>query len=396
MLPCFATTTPGLEALLLGELVALGLAGEITEAGGVAFDGDAAALARALLALRTAHRVTVRLAEFRARGFAELERHGATVEWERILAPGSAVHFRVSSRKSRLYHEDGIAERLEGAVLTRLGHVERVRGANAALDREADVLQLPGVQRFVVRLFRDRVTISADAAGALLHRRGWRRDVGKAPLRETLAAAMLLGVTWQGTEPLLDPMAGSGTIPIEAALLARRMAPGRLRRFAAEQWPLMEGGVFEAVRHELAASELPECPVPIAGRDRDAGAVRAAIANAERAGVAGDVDFTRGAVSDIPPDDGTGLVITNPPYGVRVSETRALRDLYAALGRTLRARRPGWRIALLSASPVLDGQVGASWREVWRTTNGGIPVRLLSTPPPSGARAAGSPRQTAP
>lgn len=377
-LPCLATTTPGLEPLLAAELAALGMPGQADE-GGVEFGADPTGVARALVHLRTAHRITVRLATFQARGFAELERHAARVEWARVVPVGGAVHFRVTARKSRLYHQDAIAERLERVVLGTVSGTSAVRAPAAAEALEDDVAQLPGVQRFVVRVFRDEVTISADASGALLHLRGWRQAVAKAPLRETLAAAMLLGVEWDGAIPLCDPFCGSGTIAIEAAHLARRMAPGRMRRFAVEAWPSIGSGVVDAVRAAARREELSAAAVTVVGSDRDEGAIRAARANAERAGVAGDVEFVRRTVSELPAAEGPGLVACNPPYGVRVGERQALRNLYAALGTTLRERRPDWQLALLSASPLLDGQVGVRWREVWRTTNGGIPIRLVTS-----------------
>lgn len=374
---CLATTTPGLEHLLAGELKALGLEPAVSE-GGVEFGADGAGLATALVQLRTAHRVTVRLATFKARGFAELERHADAVDWRSIVTAGAAVHFRISSKKSRLYHEDGIAERLERAVARTVADITGVRAPSAAEAMEADVEQLPTVQRFVVRLFRDEVTISADATGALLHRRGWRQEVAKAPLRESLAAAMLLGATWDGREPLHDPFCGSGTIVIEAALLARHMAPGRARRFAAERWPSLGEAPLALARASARALELPSAAVTIVGGDRDLGAIAAATANAARAGVAADVEFRQATVSELSRDPGPGLLITNPPYGVRVGERDALRNLYAALGTVLREKRPTWRLAMLSAAPQLDAQLRLPLQEVWRTTNGGIPVRLVT------------------
>lgn len=377
-LSCYATAAPGLEPLLARELAALGHE-PVAEAGGVAFTAEPGALADALLRLRTASRVLVRLAEFRARTFAELERHGGEVDWSAVVPGGMTVHFRVTSKKSRLYHQDAIAERLERSVAAAVPGTTAVRAPSDAEEREDDPTTLPGVQRFVVRLFRDEVTISADASGALLHRRGWRQDVARAPLRETLAAAMLLGTGWRGDVPLHDPFMGSGTIPIEAALLARRIAPGRGRRFAAESWPMLSTGVFLAARTRAASEELSRAPVAIGGSDRDPGATLAAIANAERAGVVLDVALTRATVSELPPADGRGLILTNPPYGVRVGERTALRSLYAALGNALREQRPNWRLAMLVNDRVLQGQVGVPMREVFRTTNGGLQVRLVST-----------------
>lgn len=377
LLSCFATTAPGLEAILGAELGTGGLAVREIEPGGVGFDATPAQLAASLIGLRTANRVSVRLASFRARTFAELERHGAAVDWARVLAPGGRVHFRVTSKKSRLYHEGAIAERLERAAQGAVAGLEAVRAAGQAEALEDDVLRPPGVQRIIVRVHRDEVTLSADASGGSLHRRGYRLATAKAPLRETLAAAMLLGCGWEPGEPLVDPMCGSGTLAIEAALIARRIAPGRWRRFAAEGWPMLAAADFAAARELAATAELASALAAIACQDRDRGAIEAARANAERAGVAADIAFTVAPLSALPVDAGPGWIVTNPPYGVRVGEANRLRSLYAALGQLLVTRRPNSSLAMLSANPMLAGQVGVAFAERWRTSNGGIEVRLL-------------------
>ncbi len=374
---CWSTVTPGLELLLAGELAALGATPTGSEPGGIAFRADAALLSAALLGSRIASGIQVRIAGFRANAFGELERLAGRVDWGRVVAPGAAVHFRVTSRKSRLYHQDAIAERLERSVLAAVPGATAVRAASDAAALEDDPAALPTVQRLVVRVFRDRFTISADAAGSLLHRRGWRLETARAPLRETLAAALLAAVPWHGETPLADPFCGSGTIAIEAAQIARRMAPGRARRFAAESWSMLDATVFAATRRRLAAAELAAAPLPISAADRDAGAIAAARANAERADVAGDVSIEQAPLSALGDDAGTGWIVTNPPYGARVGERRALRDLYAALGNVARRHRPAWRIAILSADRALEQQVGVAWTECAATSNGGIPVRLL-------------------
>ena len=375
-LTCFATATPGIESLLSDELRALGIVPAAREPGGVEFAATRAQLAEALLWLRTANRVVVRIAAFHARSFGELERHAAKVAWGDVIAAGGAVHFRVTSKKSRLYHEDGIAERLERAVAGSVRGVKVVRAPSAAEEMEADVTRLSDVQRIIVRVMRDEVTLSADGAGALLHLRGYRQAVAKAPLRETLAAALLMASGWEPGLPLLDPMCGSGTIPIEAAMMSRRMAPGRTRRFSAEAWPGFDAE-FTAVRERARAGELAQVPGQIVGRDRDAGAIEAALANAERAGVVVDIAFSRDTISALEPDGGAGWVVTNPPYGARIGERTGLRDLYAVLGRVIRERRPKWRLAMLSADRMLEAQLGLMLEEVLRTTNGGIPVRVV-------------------
>lgn len=377
-LSCWAVTAPGAESLAAAELLALGITPGAQEPGGVAFLATTAQLADALLWLRTAVRVTVRLATFTARSFPELERHAKGVDWGAVVPSGTAIHFRVTSKKSKLYHQDAIAERLEKIASAAVRAVTPVRAASAAEVLEEDVTQLPGVVRIVVRVFRDEVTLSADASGALLYFRGWRQAVAKAPMRETLAASLLLSSGWTPSEALLDPMCGSGTIVIEAALMARQMAPGRARCFAAERWPAISPDVWVEARARAASKELPTAGVSLFGGDRDAGAIAAANANAVRAGVSADVEFGQGTMSRLAPDDGAGWVITNPPYGTRIGERTALRDLYASLGNLMRDRRPGWRLAMISADRMLEGQVGLPLEEMLRTTNGGLPVRVVT------------------
>ena len=376
LLTCWAVTAPGVEPIVAAELRALGLVPGATEPGGVEFQAGGDDLVRALLWLRTANRVTIRMAEFRAAAFGELERHATKLPWRRLIPEGAAVHFRVTSKKSRLYHNDAIAERLERAVLAVVPGTRAVRAPSEAEALEDDLTRIPEVQRVVVRVSRDIFTLSVDAAGALLHRRGWRQDVAKAPLRETLAATILEACGWDGSLPLVDPLCGSGTIAIEAALLARKVAPGRHRRFAAEAWPSLPPSLWAIGRADARSAER-ESATPIAGSDRDAGAIAAAQANAERAGVGGAVEFTRATISGLVPDDGEGWLITNPPYGARIGERTGLRDLYAVLGRVLRERRPHWRLGMLSADRMLEGQMGIRLQEVLRTNNGGIPVRVV-------------------
>jgi len=369
-LSAFAVTAPGLESLLAAELEALGFSPRAEEPGGVGFETDLAGLQRANLQLRTASRVLVRIAAFRAAHFSELEAGAARVPWSNWLPADGAVHFRITSRKSRLYHQKAIADRLEAAV-------RRAAPGATALRAAAEIEEREDVQRFVMRLAYDQCEISADSSGRLLHLRGYRQAVAKAPLRETLAAAMILGAGWDPTEPLLDPMCGSGTIPIEAALLARRIPPGLHRRFAFEQWPGHDARAWERVRADAQAAVLPRAPAPILASDRDAGAVEATRQNATRAGVLADLDIRQCAVSAITPPPEPGLVLTNPPYGLRLGEADRLRDLFARLGHLIRGPLAGWHLGLLSANPALDRQLAIELEARWGTTNGGIPVRLM-------------------
>ncbi|MBX9928276.1 MAG: hypothetical protein K2X99_05110, partial [Gemmatimonadaceae bacterium] len=268
-------TAPGLEAITLAELRALGIAATVEDAGTIGGAMTLAQVAMANIALRTASRVVVRVATFAAPGFRELEKGAKTLDWSRFAPRGGAVAFRVTCRKSRLYHSDAVAQRLGNALLARVPDARVVKWS----DEEDDQ-----VQRFVVRLMRDECTVSADSSGTLLHRRGYRLESGKAPLRETLAAAMLLASGWDAASPLIDPMCGSGTLAIEGAMLARGIAPGSGRAFAGERWPSGDAAVWREARATARAAERA-INFPILASARDAGAMAAASANAERAGV---------------------------------------------------------------------------------------------------------------
>ena len=200
-------------------------------------------------------------------------------------------------------------------------------------------------------------------------------------MRETIAAGMLLAAEWSGRTPLLDPLCGAGTIPIEGALIARRIAPGAARaqsgEFAFARWPELREGDLTRELERARERELPRAPAPILGSDRDAGAVEAAVANASRAGVADDISFTKRALSAIEPPGEAGLLATNPPYGVRASPGSDVRNLYAQLGKVAAAMLPGWRIGVLSPDRALDSQLHLPLQRVLELSNGGIRVRYL-------------------
>jgi putative N6-adenine-specific DNA methylase len=239
------------------------------------------------------------------------------------------------------------------------------------------------VQRIIVRFDHDRCTISADSSGELLHRRGWRQAVAKAPLRETLAAAMLAACEWDGAVPLVDPFCGSGTIGIEAALRARNIAPGLGRGFAMESWLGTDSAMVSGARAIARAAAKPGAGVAIVMSDRDEGAIAAARANAERAGVLNDLTIERRSLSEtaLATIGERGLLLTNPPYGLRVSDGADLRGLYTRLGDVLRAGGRGWRLAMLVPDRTLAASVRLPMDTLLRTSNGGIPVSVEATRP---------------
>jgi putative N6-adenine-specific DNA methylase len=393
----FASTAPGLESITAGELKTLGLRGR-QEIGGVAFGGDLDRLYEANLWLRTASRVIVRLARFHASTFYELERRAKKLAWEQFLPASGPVRLRVTCRKSRLYHSDAVAERVLSAISRaasrsieasdagfddKRGDADQAEDAEHA-DESDDTGLEPGIegqpQLFIVRIVHDEVEISADSSGALLHRRGYRQEVAKAPLRETLAAAMVLASGWRKSEPLLDPMCGSGTIPIEAAMIARGIAPGLQRRFQFMNWPTFDEDLWNRVL-ENARQSVTHSAAKIRASDRDAGAVQAAARNAERAGVADTIQFSAQAVSDSIAEledfeNGVGWILTNPPYGIRMGESDDLRNLYARLGTALKTKR-GWRVGLLTSDTGLVRHTRLPLVPRFSTSNGGIPVSFL-------------------
>jgi putative N6-adenine-specific DNA methylase len=380
---CYAIVAPGLEQLAAAELRAMGIEPGAIEPGGVGFAAADPRIFEANLRLRTVSRIIVRIAGFRATAFHELERLARTVRWDEFVAPGAAVRLRVTCRKSRLYHSDAVGQRVGDAIKRRVAGVTIPGGKMADDDAEDEAPERPA-QLFLVRFQNDVCTISVDSSGELLHRRGYRLATAKAPLRETLAAAMLLAMNYDGTVPLMDPMCGAGTIAIEAALIARCIAPGLSRAFSCEQWPGAPLKKFHEVRAAARAGTRPRAASPIVASDRDAGAAGAALANAERAGVAADIEIRRGALSGITPPEGRGLLLTNPPYGVRASSGVEVRNLYAQLGNVARAKCAGWTLAFLSADRAMEAQVKLPLTEALRFKNGGIPVRLMRGESPAG------------
>jgi putative N6-adenine-specific DNA methylase len=378
---CYAICAPGLAPLASAELATLGIAAR-PDPGGVSFDAGPGALYRANLHLRTATRVLLRLATFRARGFPELERHARTVPWERLLRPDSTYRLRVSCAKSKLYHEGAVAERLHGAIDAKTGAHPAEQAQEGDAGEESDALTAHS-QLFVIRFFRDVCTVSADTSGAPLHMRGYRQELARAPLRETLAAAMLLGSGWPGDELLVDPFCGSGTIAIEAALLARRIPPGLANRehtarpYRFESWPEHDVGAWSECVGEARGAILPRAAASLFGFDRDPGAIRAARSNAARAGVEDDVELHERSFESFEPPAPSGWLVSNPPYGVRVGDKGESRRLLTRLAATARSSLRAWTICVLAPEGRLLRSLGPDAAQVLQTRTGGIQVGII-------------------
>ena len=386
----YAVCPPGIEAICASEARALGVRAVKAERGGVSFRATTRQLYAANLWLRSATRVLVRVAQFEAGTFAELQAQAREVVLDEWLGERTP-RLRVSASRARLYHTDAIAERLHEVWGGGAEPADRQAGRRAggvdgqggpASSGHDDASEDDDSQLFVVRNVGNHFTVSADCSGQPLYKRGWRHEVAKAPLRENMAAALLLAVGWNGSTALLDPFCGSGTIAIEAALLAAGRPPGFLRSFALFDWPAFEAGTWASVVGQAAEAEsdTERALPPIVAADRDAGAVAATLANAERAGVSDLVQAVHRSVSDTVGPDGagdTGWVVTNPPYGARIDHGGDLRNLYSRFGDMARDRLAGWSIGLLVADRRLAAHTALSLHEQLRFNNGGIEVELL-------------------
>ena len=307
-LDLFAACQPGLEPFLIEELSRQYVNAQAVP-GGATFTGNMQTVMRACLWLGTASHVRIRLAQFRCRALGELQRKAAELPWGHWLSNRVPVALTSRSRRSRVYHTGGISERIYNAISGSLGKPPML-----ARDEDETVACV------TARFEEDLCTISLDATTTPLHRRGYRLDGRKAPLREDIAHALVLASNWSPDAAMLDPFCGSGTIAIEAAGLAMGLAPGRLRPPAMQQTACFDIDAWQAVLEECSSRE----PVaPIAASDRDQGAVEATRQNAERAGVKHAIQCNVHALAAQPWLEGrdaptTGTLITNPPYGVRI------------------------------------------------------------------------------
>ncbi|KQW79408.1 RNA methyltransferase [Devosia sp. Root413D1] len=325
----FLVATPGLEAALRAEAAALGFEKPQQVEGGVTITGGWPEVWRANLELRGASRVLARFATFRAMHLAQLDKRARKLPWAALLRPDVPVAVEASCRKSKIYHAGAAAQRVATAIREELGATVVDKAPLTVMARIED----------------DLVTISVDTSGELLHKRGHKEAVNRAPMRETMAALFLSQCGYTGDEPVLDPMCGSGTFVIEAAEIAAGLQAGRSRTFAFEQLASFDRAKWDALR----TTTRREPTVRFYGSDRDAGAIEMSKANAERAGIAGLTEFRQLPVGELErPPGPPGLVIVNPPFGTRIGESASLGPLYRSLGSVLRERFSGWRVGLIT------------------------------------------------
>jgi len=376
----FASAARHLETLLADELRGLGFDDARETRAGVRFSGTLADAYRVCLWSRVASRVLLPLAEFEAAGAEALYAGVQRIDWAQHLSPQRRFAVHLDAARSEVDHAHFGALKIKDAIVDQFR--ERT-GARPSVDTRRPDVAVHGL------LFRDHATLSLDLSGDALHRRGWRAQGGAAPLKENLAAAVLLRAGWPDIAAaggdLLDPLCGSGTLPIEAALMAADIAPGLLR----EHWGFTGwlghdaaawDGLLAEARERRAAGlrRLAASGARIQGSDQDPAALRAARANAEHAGLAGHVRFERRGLADCRPDAGRGgLVVTNPPYGERLGAESGLPALYAQLGATLREHFDGWQAAMLTGNPELGKRMGLRAKRFHTLYNGPIECRLL-------------------
>lgn len=382
----FATTPKGMEASLAAELRVLGAAAVDAGRAGVAFRGPLRLGYRACLWSRTASRILLPLTRFAAPTPDTLYDGIRAVDWNEHLSQTGSLAVVFNTAQSQITHSQYGAQKVKDAVVDQF----RDRfGVRPSVDRERPDL------RINVYLFRDQARLSLDLSGESLHRRGYREDGAAAPLKENLAAAILLLAGWPAIAAeggsFLDPMCGSGTLPIEAALIAADVAPGLLRPyFGFLNWRGHDGAAWNELlqeareRREAGLERLPA----IAGSDLEPVAVRSALANLARAGLAGRVRIERRDIETVAPPAGRpGLLAVNPPYGERLGEERELIAFYVRLGEIVRARFPGWRAAILAGNPRLELRLGVSPGRTDELYNGPLECRLLHFELPAAGKA---------
>jgi putative N6-adenine-specific DNA methylase len=369
----FVVTPPGLEPLCQRELMGLGIPpGDIVlRKGGLAFTGRLTACYQANLMCRTAGHILMRLQSFTARHFDALEKHARAIPWELYLSTTTALEVRVSAHQSRLYHSDAVAERIFSAVKERL--------ASGLPDDAGPIASEVPAQRIWARLHKDRVTLSLDSSGDHLHKRGLKTHGGPAPLRETLAAAAMLLAGYDGSGILCDPMCGSGTFAVEAAMMVKRIPPGWYRTFAFMEWPAFRPAHWDYLRHQAAPRSNPLAAPLIYAADRSRTAVEQLAALLQGSDIEDAIDLQKKDFFGFtPPPLGShrGVIALNPPYGRRLGQAAATPRLVGEILHKLQRDFRGWQIILVLPEKRLLYQVPFTFKS-HHTMHGGRPIWLV-------------------
>ncbi|TJZ77254.1 THUMP domain-containing class I SAM-dependent RNA methyltransferase [Chitiniphilus eburneus] len=363
----FAPSPRGLEALLANELRAIGAQDIRPTEGGVAFSGGWELVYAANLHSRIASRILWRIDERAYRSESDLFRMAGRIDWPALFPVSRTIKVGVTAQRSPLRSIEFAALKIKDAICDVF---------RAATGERPSVDTLAPDVRIQLFLTDRTATLYIDTSGEALFKRGYRQQNVDAPLRENLAAGLLQLAGWHGDCALFDPMCGSGTFLIEAASLAMRRAPGRDRRFAFERLALFDEQAWQAVRQEARAYELPALPHPIVGSDRDAVAVAATRENLVAAGLAEHVELRTGDVLDAQAPAASGVLIANPPYGVRLEDQEALAEFYPRLGDALKRNFAGWRAYLFTADLRVPKLIRLSATRRLPLYNGALDCRL--------------------
>ena len=363
-----ATAAAGLEAVVGREVRELGYDCQV-ENGRVRFQGDARAIIETNLWLRAADRIKIIVGTFPAKTFEELFQGVFALDWENYLPLGA--RFPISKAKcvkSKLHNEPSVQAISKKAVVKKLQkHYARPEGI--------PLMETGPEFKIEVSILKDVATVMIDTTGSSLFKRGYRTEKGGAPIKENMAAAILQLSNWYPDKPLIDPTCGSGTFCIEAVMIARKMAPGLRRSFAFEEWNWISDRLIQEVRTEAAKKVDRELELDIMGCDIDARMVEIAKANAQVAGVAGDITFKQMRVQDLRSDKINGVIISNPPYGERLSDDAGVTKLYAEMGQVF-APLKTWSKFILTSDEAFETKYGSQADKKRKLYNGTLKVDL--------------------
>ncbi|HJV15880.1 MAG TPA: class I SAM-dependent RNA methyltransferase [Bacillales bacterium] len=360
-----ATAAMGLESIVAKEVRALGYECEV-ENGKVLFTGDESAIARCNLWLRTADRIKIKVAEFKAFTFDELFEKTKALPWENYLPEDAEFPVIGKSVKSKLFSVSDCQAIVKKAVVERMKKHYR---------RNTWFEESGALYRIEVALLKDVATITIDASGQGLHKRGYRVDQGEAPLKETLAAALVLLTNWKPDRPFLDPFCGSGTIPIEAALIGQNIAPGFNREFVSEGWNWIPEKVWDDAKTEVEDLANYDQPLDIYGSDIDHRMVKIAQENAFEAGLGDIIQFKQMQVKDISMKKEYGVIVGNPPYGERLGDKKAVEHMYKEMGQAF-AKLDTWSIYMLTSNENFEQLYGKPATKKRKLFNGFIRTDL--------------------
>jgi putative N6-adenine-specific DNA methylase len=365
----FATVARGLEPLAAEELQSLGATAVTSEFCGVSFQGDQQLLYRVNLWSRLAFRILVKLGDFPCQNATQLYQGVQRFDWRDLVPPDKTLAVTATGKNRQLNHTHFTALQVKNAIVDQ----QRLHwGQRSNVDS-----QQPDVQ-INVHIRNDRCTLSLDSSGRSLHRRGYRPAVGAAPLKESLAAALIKLTEWPGDVPLLDPLCGSGTFPLEAALSALNIAPGLFQdEFGFQSWTDFDGALWAEVKQKAESARKKELETMVWGCDRDPEVLHQARVNARRCGIADQLRFFQQKLETLEAPVDSGFILCNPPYGERLGNREELGDFYKLLGDVLKQRFKGWTAFILSGNKDLARYIGLKSAQRIPVYNGSLPCQWM-------------------